>query len=615
MANTFTYQPYSQPFAGSIADLLARQGDIQAQAAQSIGQVQGRAAELRGQAFGQAAQGAGQDLARPLAEIGSPAYQLDQVKLAQAKRQFGGVQALAASYQRFANDPEGQVDYLSKLGYGDIGHQVAITNAEMRKAMLDAQKEGLDVAGQQQIALQTLMRTAGREISAKGDPEMVLGTTMAQATHQYGLDPNLVATAFGPALQAAHGGAKSDDLANLLYAGTAPKMASAAPGSVVYDQNTGQPITSVPNKPIVVPPGGSLVQPPPATVGQNGAPPTAGAPRVAAPPAAAKPGQTGVTPGVIASVPPKTEAVRVEYHGKQVYGNRDPLTGKIYYLGKDVTPDVVQTPPVQVQIQGQIGAAMQHLPPWASDASGPGGPAGNVVDPTLGLTPNGLYQQAILALDSGRINYTRGTPVQQQLVNQAIYAKIGAIAADAHMDAGQFMAAYAANKASLTAQQKYYDAAQAFLQTADKNGMLLQGTLAKVGDLGSPVFNKPLRAFETSVKGDPNLSQFATYLRSVQNEYAKIITNPNLAGQLTDAARTESEQLLDPKATVPQIVASLRALNAEGNNRLASIGDQLRRIMERTGKPGATTNTTQTQTPDLIWNPATQTFTKPGGGQ
>jgi len=147
---------------------------------------------------------------------------------------------------------------------------------------------------------------------------------------------------------------------------------------------------------------------------------------------------------------------------------------------------------------------------------------------------------------------------------------------------------FAANEGSLKKLQATYDAAQSFLTTADRNSQLLDESLKRIPDTRSPLFNRPLRAFAQQVQGDPNMSQFATYLASVQNEYGKIIQNPSLAGQLTDAARHEAQALMDPNATVPQILSSLKALRSEGGNRLQSLDDQVKRVQGRiSGQPSA----------------------------
>ncbi len=239
-------------------------------------------------------------------------------------------------------------------------------------------------------------------------------------------------------------------------------------------------------------------------------------------------------------------------------------------------------PSAQIQILNATNAATQNLPDWATDASRPSGAEGNKIHPVLKMTPNGLFQDAKTWIDTGQYPpMSRGSDPVSQIKRMAIDSKVGAIAADAQMDVPTLRAFYRANSKSLAQQQQFADAAQSFLSTADKNSDLLAATLKKIPDTGIPVFNQPLRAFSKSVAGDKNLSQFSTYLQSIQNEYAKILTQPNLAGQLTDSARQEASQLIRSDATVGQILGSVQALRAEGGNRLTSIGEQIQRISGR----------------------------------
>lgn len=255
--------------------------------------------------------------------------------------------------------------------------------------------------------------------------------------------------------------------------------------------------------------------------------------------------------------------------------------------GNDVTKQFrpLQTPAERQAASGAAsGQATVAVPEWALDASVPSkaDPNANVPDKTIGFTPNGLYQSAITYIKAGRFPPTGiGNQPAARAKRDAIINKSGAIAADAGMDIPTLRAFYKTNEQSLLKQQQFYDSADAFLRTADKNSDMLAPTLQKIPDTGSPVFNKPLRAFQQSVMGNTELSAFATNLASVQNEYAKILNNPNLTGQLTDAARHEAQVLVSPTATVGQIVRSLQVLKAEGGNRLISIGDQIRKITGR----------------------------------
>lgn len=283
------------------------------------------------------------------------------------------------------------------------------------------------------------------------------------------------------------------------------------------------------------------------------------------------------------ATPPEGQKATFLLDGKSVEGAfvPSPTGGRYTYNNEDVTGRAKPVP-TATQIRIDTAAKAPNMPAWALDDTRPSGPEGNKPDPTIRMTPNGLHQAALTYIATGQMPPTgRGSDAIAVAQREAINSKVGAIAASAGMDVPALRAFYKTNQASLTQQQKAADAVQGFMATADKNAELLKATLKKIPDLGIPVFNKPLRAFTKSVEGDQNLSKFATYLQSVQNEYARIISQPNLSGQLTDSARHEAEALIDPKATVPQIVASIEALQQEGTNRMVSIGEQIQRIQQR----------------------------------
>lgn len=270
--------------------------------------------------------------------------------------------------------------------------------------------------------------------------------------------------------------------------------------------------------------------------------------------------------------------------GKPGEVSYNPADGSYQLGGQAIESGRVKPiPPASTIIQDQRNAALNNLPTWATDASRPAaGPEGNKIDPNVHMTPNGLFQAAQAYIATGQMPLTaRGSDPTSLATRAAVTSKVGAIAADAGVDEPTLRALYKSNAGSLAQQQKAADAAAAFLATADKNSALLEQTLAKIPDTGSPLLNAPLRSLDQRALGSVDMAQFKTYLQSVQNEYAKILTQPTLSGQLTDSARKEAEQLVSSDATVKQIVGSLQALRAEGGNRLQSIGDQIKAIQGR----------------------------------
>lgn len=140
---------------------------------------------------------------------------------------------------------------------------------------------------------------------------------------------------------------------------------------------------------------------------------------------------------------------------------------------------------------------------------------------------------------------------------------------------------FEANKKSLDGLQKQADAVQAFEATALKNMTPLLSSAKKVIDSGSPFINMPLREAAARLAGSPDQAVFNAALQIVTTEYAKIITNPSLSGQLSDSARHEVEALLPANATLKQVVAVTDLLKTDSGNRRTALDDQIREIKGR----------------------------------
>lgn len=321
-------------------------------------------------------------------------------------------------------------------------------------------------------------------------------------------------------------------------------------------------------------------------------------------------GKRFIGPNVVAENPPvpSLESKNVFLDGHPAVVNFNSKTGEYSRNGESIAATRIKpVPPASIQIQNQVAGT--SLPSWSLDASRPTKETGNQFDSTIGMTPNGVYQAAMDWINDGKFPPTGmgGTP-RAQAQRSAIESKAGAIAADAGMDIPTLRAMFKANAGSMVQLQKSYDSVQSFMATADKNSDLLKPLLDKIPDVGSPWLNQPLRTIDQKALGSVPLSQFKIYVQSIQNEYARILTQPNLAGQLTDSARSEAQKLIDPNATAAQIIGSVTALRTEGDNRLVSLGDQLKRIQARMQTKAQSAPTA----PDLIYDPQTKTFKKPG---
>lgn len=193
-----------------------------------------------------------------------------------------------------------------------------------------------------------------------------------------------------------------------------------------------------------------------------------------------------------------------------------------------------------------------------------------------------------------------GATVRQAIINRA---------AELHPDANiaDNKAGYGADSASVKKLQGQTDAVSAFEETAAKNSKLLNDVLAKVPNVGASFFNKPVRALEGAL-GSEDMARFNVLRQSVADEYGRLLANPNLAGTLSDSARKEAEVLLDPNAQTGAVVSALKALADEAANRKSSYQGQLDAIHKRMGGGGGALSAPASAPSEL-------TATGPGGKQ
>lgn len=154
------------------------------------------------------------------------------------------------------------------------------------------------------------------------------------------------------------------------------------------------------------------------------------------------------------------------------------------------------------------------------------------------------------------------------------------------------VAAFNANKESLKKLQVSRDAIGAFEQTALKNIDVFLDVAGKVVDTGSPLANKLLRNVSSSVLGSPNQAAFDAARQVAVNEIAKITSNPNLTGTLSDSARKEVEAFNPQSATLAQSVAVMRLLKNDMKNRTGSMDEEIKAIQQRIATPPGSATTT-----------------------
>lgn len=145
---------------------------------------------------------------------------------------------------------------------------------------------------------------------------------------------------------------------------------------------------------------------------------------------------------------------------------------------------------------------------------------------------------------------------------------------------GRRIAEYKANSASLASLTKSYDAITAFEQTAVRNGERLLELADKTDATGVPIVERWIRAGRQAT-GDPDVAAFNAQLQVYRTEAARILTNPNLSGQLTDSARKEVEHFMGPGASAQQIRGVVSLLRNDFDNRKKTLESQINTTRDR----------------------------------
>lgn len=107
------------------------------------------------------------------------------------------------------------------------------------------------------------------------------------------------------------------------------------------------------------------------------------------------------------------------------------------------------------------------------------------------------------------------------------------------------------------------------------NGVRLLELIDKVDDTGIPLveaFTRPAKAWA----GDVDAAEFKSVLNAYQTEAARLLTQPNLVGQLSDTARQEMQHVVSGAATAAQLKRVINRINLEVDMRATSIDEKIK---------------------------------------
>lgn len=206
-----------------------------------------------------------------------------------------------------------------------------------------------------------------------------------------------------------------------------------------------------------------------------------------------------------------------------------------------------------------------------------------------GLTPEAIDSLAHQAMKDRGVLSNIGRGVQGAKDLRAIQNRMADIAKEQGLTGGDIQggrASFRADQSSLSKLTQQYDAVTAFEKTAIKNGDKLMTLADKVDKTGIPALEGWIRSGRKST-GDPAVSAFDAQMQLYRTEAAKILTNPNLTGTLSDSARKEVEHFLGGNSSAEQIRSVVNLLKSDFEFRRRSTEEQMKDIKSRLVSQGS----------------------------
>lgn len=307
-------------------------------------------------------------------------------------------------------------------------------------------------------------------------------------------------------------------------------------------------------------------------------PPIQGAPPPISQPPAAQGGASSVQQAFksleAAGVPPEQWFSAIEKHLPMMREDERneafAMKGKLDWMEK------------QEKIRHEVameGQASKRTDAYASDVAnrrGRGESLAAAALPPLSKETIDYYARQSLKGDSSwQVGLARGK-VGQQLIS-AVKDRVPVMAKESKTSPEDAMAntsTYKAGQGAVNALEKQYQAVSAFQQTASRNGAALIKLAEKVDETGVPAIERWIRAGRRAT-GSPDVREFDAQMQIYRTEAAKILTNPNLTGQLTDSSRHEVEEFLGGNLDAASIKRVIERLESDFSNRTDTLKLQI----------------------------------------
>lgn len=202
---------------------------------------------------------------------------------------------------------------------------------------------------------------------------------------------------------------------------------------------------------------------------------------------------------------------------------------------------------------------------------GPKEPGVEMDEETLDLAARDVMQ------DPGNMRQYASFGASGQNDRTKINNRISKILKDAGMTQAEMTQLRARAKgeiASTVQLTKQLNAVESYEKLAKFNGQRILELIDGVDETGIPAIEGAIRKAKKA-GGNVDQAEFNSILNSFQTEVARIITQPNLTGVLSDTARKELQEIVAGNLSAPQMRRVINRINLEMDTRASAVRQQL----------------------------------------
>ena len=124
-----------------------------------------------------------------------------------------------------------------------------------------------------------------------------------------------------------------------------------------------------------------------------------------------------------------------------------------------------------------------------------------------------------------------------------------------------------------------------FVGMVDKNGEVLKTLADKAIVTNVALANRPINWIEQNIGDHPDMAEFLAQVKIFKDEAARVVSNPNLVGVLSDTARKEMENVISGNMPLKSMRRVIERLQADSHNRISSMEDEYSKIRKQDKAP------------------------------